>query len=242
MNRKMFAPGGMKLDEQGHIEAAFAQLDVLDFDNDVTVKGAFPSKDVPMSAYGHSSWDGALPVGKGTISEQGEWAVFTGQFFLDTTGGLDAYNTVKSLGDLAEYSYGFNILDSGPVDIDGTAAREIRSLDVFEVSPVLKGAGIGTHTLAIKSDAPGIDAPYAEHASWYLENVPAFIERTQDRSEFRKSEGRTLSTKDRERLEAIASLFTANAAAIWHLLGSEVEKTADYVDQELMAEIARLAR
>ena len=26
MNRKMFAPGGLKLDDQGHIRAAFAQL------------------------------------------------------------------------------------------------------------------------------------------------------------------------------------------------------------------------
>jgi len=195
-DRKMFAPGELKLDEAGHIEAAFAQLNVVDHDNDVTLPGAFPKKDVPMSAYGHSSWEGALPVGRGTIEEAGDWAVFKGQFFMDTTQGHDAYATIKGLGALAEYSYGYDILDSTSGTYDGNAVREIRALDVFEVSPVLKGAGIGTHTLAIKSDAPGTDASEADRMSWYMDAYAASVKYFEDRDEFRTSEGRKLSAAD----------------------------------------------
>ena len=217
-DRKRFAPGEVKLDEQGYIEAAFAQLNVVDADKDVTVKGAFPSKDVPMSAYGHTSWEGALPICKGSISEDGDWAVFSGRFFVNTTHGHDAYVTVKGLGELAEYSYGFNILDSAPATYDGVTVRELRSLDVFEVSPVLKGAGVGTHTLTIKSDAPGTDAPYAEHLAWYADGLSALIERTVDRMTFRESEGRKLSRNDLDRLRAIRDVLVKHLDALDDLL------------------------
>ena len=223
---KMFAPGEVKLDDSGSLVAAFAQLGVVDHDGDVTVPGAFPTKDVPMSAFGHTSWEGALPVGRGTITEKGDWAVFTGQFFMDMAGGRDAYNTVKGLGELAEYSYGFDILDSGPSDVKD-ATRELKRLDVFEVSPVLRGAGVGTHTLAIKSGYPGSDAPYAELVSWYLEAVPVLIERTEARIEMRAKEGRTLSGTDIERLESIRASFLEHADAIKSfLVDPDAEKRA----------------
>lgn len=238
--RKMFAPGDLKLDDKGHIRAAFAQLNVIDSDGDVTLPGAFPSKSVPMSAYGHTSWDGALPVGRGAITEEGDWAVFEGDFFLNTTHGQDAYLTVKGLGELAEYSYGYNVIDSERGTFNGTPANFLKSIDPWEVSPVLKGAGVGTHTIAIKSGAPGTDAPYAEAASWYLEHVPALIERTKDREAHRATEGRSLSKADRERLEDIASSFLAHADAIWALLAEpESEKSDDRAARALLVEIER---
>ena len=198
--RKMFAPGGLKLDDQGYIEAAFAQLDVVDHDGDITRPGAFPQKSVPMSAYGHTSWDGALPVGKGDIVEEDGWAVFKGQFFMDTTHGRDAFVTVKGLGDLAEYSYGYNVTDGGPSTVGGKSVNEIRALEVWEVSPVLRGAGIGTHTLAIKSDGPDPAMSFAEHLDWTLDQVKALLERAKSRKALRESEGRDLSTDNTDRL------------------------------------------
>lgn len=209
MNRKAFHPAELKLDDQGYIEAAFAQLDVIDHDGDITRPGAFPVKDVPMSAYNHTSWDGSLPVGKGSIAERDGWAVFTGQFFMTTTHGRDAYETVKGLGPIAEYSYGYNITDGGPVVVDGKSVRELRKLDVFEVSPVLMGAGLGTHTLAIKSGGLGTDLPYAEHESWLRESVAAFLARTKARADMRESEGRKLSRSDREALTALLESLRA---------------------------------
>lgn len=202
-DRKMFTPTDLKLSDEGYIEAAFAQLDVVDHDGDVTIAGAFPVKDVPMSAYGHTSWDGALPIGKGTLGEASGWATFKGQFFMDTTHGRDAFNTVKALGPLAEYSYGFNVLDSSPGQKDGRNVRILKSLDVFEVSPVLRGAGIGTHTLAIKSGGPGPDAPYAEHATWVQEVVKAFFDRTEAKAKWRAKAGRDLSPATRDNLSSL---------------------------------------
>ena len=227
---KMFAPGEVKLEESGTLVAAFAQLNVVDHDGDITRPGAFPDKDVPMSAYGHTSWEGALPVGRGTIEEKGDWAIFTGQFFMDTTHGRDAYATVKGLGELAEYSYGYDILDSGPTQVDDRDVLELRKLDVFEVSPVLRGAGVGTHTLAIKSGHPGSDAPYAELVDWYLSAVPALIERTDARIEMRAKEGRTLSAANVEALQAIKSAWLEHADAIDQFLADpESEKQANEV-------------
>lgn len=207
MNRKQSVPGELKLDDQGHIRLAFAQLDVIDSDGDVTIAGAFPSKAVPMSAYGHTSWEGALPVGKGTIAEDSGWAVYEGDFFMSTTHGRDAFETVKELGELAEYSYGFNVLDSERGTKDGKPVRFLKSLDVFEVSPVLKGAGVGTHTLSIKSGVPGIDAPYSDYMDWYTSHWSEIIERTKDRVLFRKSEGRSLSDADIKRLGELANVL-----------------------------------
>jgi len=200
---KTFLPTDLALDDAGTLVARFAQLKVIDHDGDVTMPGAFPTKAVPMSAYGHGSWDGALPVGRGSIAEEGDWAVFKGRFFLSTSHGRDAYETVKGLGDLAEYSYGYHVLDGGPGTFEGKAVRELRKLDVFEVSPVLIGAGIGTGTLAIKSGAPGPEMPYAEHVVWVQTAVSALMDRTVDRAEWRAKEGRVLSAANRAALAAI---------------------------------------
>lgn len=240
MNRKMFAPGELKLDDQGHIVAAFAQLDVIDADKDVTLAGSMPTKSVPMSAYGHTSWDGALPVGKGVISEQGDWAVFEGDFFMKTTHGRDAFETVKELGELAEYSYGYAVLDSERGSKDGQAVRYLKALDVFEVSPVLKGAGIGTHTMSIKSVVSGTGMTYAEHLSWYVDGLSDLIERTRDRKAFREQEGRDLSAKDRERLDELVSSLLAHIDAISELLpGEEAPKADDRVARAVLVEIER---
>jgi hypothetical protein len=235
MDRKQFHPAELKLDAQGYIEAAFAQLNVVDHDGDITRPGAFPIKEVPMSAYNHTSWESSLPVGKGSISERDGWAVFTGQFFMNTTHGRDAFETVKGLGPLAEYSYGYDVTDGGPAVHEGKSVRELRKLDVFEVSPVLMGAGIGTHTLAIKSGGPGPDMPYADHATWVQEAVAAFLKRTDDRAEWRAKEGRVLSAANRAALAALLdSLRSFSGTA------DELEKFLEQTDPQKAANTVTL--
>lgn len=216
--RKTFAPDGLKLSDEGIFEAAFAQFNIVDHDGDVTLPGAFPTKEVPMSAYNHSSWDGAPPVGKGTITERGDWAVFSGEFFMQTTHGRDAYETLKALGPLAEFSYGFSVLDSEPGTHQGKRVRVLKSLDPFEVSQVLKGAGPTTHLMSIKSGGPGPDLPYAEHLSWYADGLTALLDRTKDRAAFREEEGRKLSRTDRTRLAEIEAAWTEHLAVIRELI------------------------
>ncbi len=50
-----------------------------------------------------------------------------------------------------EYSYGYEVVDSAMEQRGGASVRLLKRLDVFEVSPVLKGAGEGTGTIAMKN-------------------------------------------------------------------------------------------
>lgn len=137
---------------KGEVEALFSTYNVIDKDGDVTLPGAFtdgaPTK---ISAYGHTSWSGILPVGKGTIHDTGNGAVLKGQFFLDTTAGKDTFTTVKELGHLQEWSYGYDVLEYSYGEFEGKQVRFLKSLKVHEVSPVLIGAGVGTMTMSAKS-------------------------------------------------------------------------------------------
>lgn len=169
MDRKYVPSREFKLDETGHVEVAFAQLNVVDRDADVTLPGAIPGKDVLIGAYGHTTWDGALPVGKGAIGEDGGWAVLRGSFWLDTSAGRETYLAVKNAGPLQEWSYGYVPLDVGYETRDGQPVRMLKKLDIFEVSPVLVGAGIGTHTRAIKAATPFTDLPLGDRSAPYQE-------------------------------------------------------------------------
>jgi HK97 family phage prohead protease len=152
MQRKARAGGLLKASDQGVVSVIFSTLNVLDHDGDVTLPGAFTDgQKVRVSAYNHASWGpSALPVGKGQIHEDGNSAIFDGQFFLNTDAGRETFETVKAMGDLQEWSFGFDVLDGGPGQFQGEQVNFLRKLNVFEVSPVLLGAGIGTRTVSAK--------------------------------------------------------------------------------------------
>ncbi len=153
MERKTYT-GGMTLKadgEEGEFSAVFSTLNVIDHQEDVTMPGAFTEGEpVRIAAWNHG-WD-QLPVGKGEIREEEDSAVVEGRFFLNTQTGREHYETVKALGALQEWSYSFDILDASFGEFEGKQVRFLRKLKVHEVSPVMLGAGIGTHTRAIKSD------------------------------------------------------------------------------------------
>ena len=145
----------VKQADEGVVVAKFASLGVRDLDGDVTEPGAFGEQDVRVSAYDHASWMGALPVGTGTIEEKGDAAIATLNFFMSSTHGRDHFETVKGLGSLGEWSYGFDILEKAePTDEQRElgVVRVLKKLKVHEVSPVFRGAGVGTETLAVKSN------------------------------------------------------------------------------------------
>lgn len=193
-----------KLTDTGDVVVAFAQLNVVDRDGDITLPGALTPKSVPMSAYGHMSWAGELPTGRGDIREEGDWGIFDGKFFMDTEQGRNAHATVKAMGELQEWSYGYLPIDYAYEQRDAQQVRLLKKLDEFEVSPVLVGAGIATHTRGIKTAAQGSGLPYAEHLALGLEQVKAIVARSKDRAEFRAKDGRTLSKADRDRLGELA--------------------------------------
>lgn len=135
--------------EPGEFRAVFSTFNVVDHDGDVTRPGAFTEgQKVRISYWGHRWMD--LPVGRGEIHADEEKAWVDGRFFLDTQAGTETYQTVKNLGELQEWSYGFDIEKAEPGVFDGQDVQFLEALTVYEVSPVMLGAGIGTRTEAIK--------------------------------------------------------------------------------------------
>ena len=146
-----------KQEAEGKVSAVFSVFNNLDSDGDVVLPGAiksgFKSGSVPM-VWAHK-WD--MPIGKGSIKEDGDKATFEGNFFMDTESGKEAYNIVKNMGDLQQWSFGYRVTDSErgsfkDADDNELDARYLKELTVFEVSPVLVGANQETYTMAIKSN------------------------------------------------------------------------------------------
>jgi hypothetical protein len=177
----------------GEFRAIFATLNIKDADGDVTLPGAFEEgQPVRISAWGHK-WD-QLPVGRGTIHANGKEAWVDGQFLLDTATGKEHYGTVKGMGDLQEWSYGFQVEDSIPGQFDGQDVRFLRKMRVIEVAPVMQGAGVDTRTADIKGDRnPYPDTkPYPNEHACRLRDPGDFQSESFRRTE-REHEGKRYS-------------------------------------------------
>tara|TARA_Y100000004_G_scaffold62701_1_gene70233 strand:- start:552 stop:1733 length:1182 start_codon:yes stop_codon:yes gene_type:complete len=145
-----------KQESEGKVSAVFSVFNSLDSDGDIvlpgSIKSGFKSGSVPM-VWAHK-WD--MPIGKGTINSDGDKATFEGEFFMDTESGKEAYNIVKNMADMQQWSFGYRVNDAERGKIgegdEEKDARFLKDLTVFEVSPVLVGANQETYTLAIKSN------------------------------------------------------------------------------------------
>jgi len=141
---------------RGQVSAVFSTFNVIDADGDVTLPGAFTDgAEVPISSYGHSSWQSGVPVGKGKIRTTDTEAILDGQFFMDTQAGKDTFTAIKELGSLGQWSYGYDVLDAEPGVQNGVDVRLLKALLTHEVSPVLVGVGVNTRTLSAKSAGGG---------------------------------------------------------------------------------------
>ena len=200
----------------GSLRAVISTFDVVDMDGDIVEATAFTDgQQVPL-VWSH---DWSRPIGKGSIKVEAKRAVFDGHLFLDTADGLNAYNTIKGLAELQEYSWGFRILEAEPVTMQGTQARRITRAEVFEASPVLVGAaGRGrTRTLSLKGE--GLD--YDTHAALALGAVEEalgaveeFVERTRSGSDLRLKRGRPISEARRVRMAAVRDGLRSHAEEV----------------------------
>ena len=146
----------LKSDAEGKVSAVFSVFNSLDSDGDIvlpgSIKSGFKSGSVPM-VWAHK-WD--MPIGKGSIDSDGEKATFSGEFFMDTESGKEAYKIVKNMADMQQWSFGYRVNDAERGNIgegdEEKDARFLKDLTVFEVSPVLVGANQDTYTMAIKSN------------------------------------------------------------------------------------------
>lgn len=217
----------------GEFRAIFSTFGVVDRDGDVTLSDAFTKgQKVRIAQWGHN-W-GALPVGKGVITSDDSKAWVDGAFFLDTQAGADTYTTVKNLGNLQEWSFGYSVTKSKPGVFEGKDVRFLEALDVFEVSPVMLGAGINTRTEFVKS-ALSFDEE-SEHA---LAGVQEFSERAKALAALRGKDGRTLSEANRSRLRQHLETLSAMSVDIEELL-TATEPPPKAAEANGVSEFARL--
>ena len=150
------APIELKEDgDKRYIEAVFSLFDTIDSDNDVTkanaLRSGYTGNKVPL-VWNH---DWSKVIGRGIIETDNQKAVFKG-YFLNTEAGKEAYNTVKEMQDMQQFSYGFQVIKSEKgthIDSKGeeVPVRVLQDVKVWEVSPVLVGAQQNSFVQALKS-------------------------------------------------------------------------------------------
>jgi hypothetical protein len=230
MDKKSLARFEVKDETKGEVEAVFATLNVKDHDDDVTKPGAFENgAEVVISAYNHKSWDGALPVGKGTIHEVGNEVILKGHFFMKTTAGRETFEVVKELGPKGEWSYGFNVKDSEHGEFEGKSVRFLKRMEVHEVSPVLRGAGLGTRTTQAKS--------LRDEVAEAVDAVTAAIESAERVVALRAEKGKSLSNVATSSLDGLKSAVSRLDA----LLNTQEDDDDSSSDDDVNAQLAMLA-
>jgi HK97 family phage prohead protease len=190
--------------DKGNVSAVFSVFNEIDSDGDVvlpqSIKSGYGENGVAM-VWGHDWKD---VIGRGEIVEEDGRAVFKGQFIMDTQRGRDAYETVKAMGDIQQWSFGYEVLDSenGMFTKDGKEEVEVRylkSLKVWEVSPVLVGANQNTHTLAVKEkNTEGLK--FTDEIERVRNTLNAVINRAQELTSIRLEKGKKLSEKSSQAL------------------------------------------
>jgi len=144
------------VDDAGKGRARLAQLSAIDSDGDTYQPGAFswPADGGQWVMMIPAHDRRAMPFGKAWVFEEGDWALADFTLNLDTTAGREWYAALKF--DLAtgksvqEYSYGFQTLDADSAQRGSAWSRRLKKLKLDEISPVLRGAGVGTGTLGLK--------------------------------------------------------------------------------------------
>jgi len=159
-----FKNAPIELKEEGdkrYIEAVFSLFDTIDSDNDVTkanaLRSGYSGNKVPL-VWNH---DWSKVIGRGIIETDNQKAVFKG-YFLDTEAGKEAYETVKAMQDMQQFSYGFQVMKSSKgthIDSKGeeVPVRVLEDVKVWEVSPVLVGAQQNSFVQALKSGLEPVD-------------------------------------------------------------------------------------
>ena len=220
-------------EEAGTVEAVFSVFNEVDSDGDVvlpkSIRSGYGDKGVAM-VWGHD-WKNI--IGKGKIIQDDDKAVFKGSFNLNTNAGKEAYETVKAMSDLQQWSFGFEVLDSevGMFQKDGAEEKEVRylkDLKVWEVSPVMVGANQNTGTVVLKNleenddevleqNEAGVETldnenktitenvgqRFTDEVDSLLIKMTALLKRAKELTALRLGKEKTLSSESTEALESL---------------------------------------
>lgn len=154
MQRKTIKVALKAVDDAGTFEAVIATLGVIDHDGDVVEAGALAGQTVSLMP-AHDSM--SVPLGKASIVERGDDVVAVGKFNREVTAGKDWHEAIKfdleHPPEVQEWSWGYRVKEENQRagQLNGVDVRFLSLIDLEEISPVLRGASIGTRTLEAKA-------------------------------------------------------------------------------------------
>ncbi len=201
IERKTFRGEIKQIDGEGAFEAVIATLDVVDSDGDIIVPGAFQNATISVLP-AHDSR--SVPLGKAKMEDRGDKAIAVGQYNLEIPAAKDWHNALKfdlkNPPVVQEWSFAFRILESSMETRDGEDIRILEKLDIMEVSPVLRGAGVDTGTISAKNKKR-----FAEQLELTLKSVEDTIKRATSLAELRAKDNKpmTLSVDHTARIKAL---------------------------------------
>lgn len=184
------ASGTYNIDEmQGIVECFVAGIGNRDSVGDIVVPGAFNEslkRRKPRVVWGHD-WN--APIGKvldiyevgptdprlpAKMRQAGIGGLYARvQFNLKSERGREAFNSVLFFGEEQEWSIGYKTLDS--IYSQERQANILKTLELYEVSPVLHGANQLTATVSIKSEQQEEKLDSFRKSKWKTFD-PAFAE------------------------------------------------------------------
>lgn len=145
--------------EEGQFEAYASVFGNVDSYGDVVVKGAF-EKDLALweeagipipLLFGHNMEDPDFNIGHiAEAKEDDHGLLVKGQLDLESPKAAQVYRLLKG-NRINQMSFAYKVLDSGPVEVAGTKATELRELKLYEISVVPIGANELTEVLAVKA-------------------------------------------------------------------------------------------
>ena len=153
IEHKMVGVALKEAGEDGTFKAVIATFNEIDSDDDIVRPGAFG--DLPVSVLPSHRME-HVPLGKTVIEEQGKLALAVGRFNLEIGAAADWHSALKFDLDnppaVQQWSWGFRPIVFSFEEHEGRQIRILEEIDLREVSPVLRGASVGTGTLSAKSE------------------------------------------------------------------------------------------
>ena len=164
-------------DPEGTVYARFATLNVIDHDGDVIRPKAIGKQKVNAGLHNHMA-SNPTPAGYGDTYEDDDAAYARLTYITDTWAGRETYTYLKAMADAkrpVEWSMRYYVTDGRPlpekdplyqpaVGPFGDPPFEIKKMDIIDVDPVSKGAGIDTATVAAKECGPECQARQSAEA------------------------------------------------------------------------------
>lgn len=166
-------------DDRGTFEAVVSVFGNVDSYGDRVESGAFAkslTKGLPPVVWSHR-WD-EPPIGAALeATETDEGLVVKAKLDLDNPLAANVYRALTNKGGdgrppLREFSFAYDVIDAEWIKVDGEDVFSLKTLDLIEVGPCLKGVNDQTRLVGVK----GIDRVRPERPSETRESTVSLTE------------------------------------------------------------------